>query len=275
MEFSKKMRALLYHLRQGTKKLEQQLHLGALSADEALVADTDFLPNFCTGWVIFNVVVVAELLAIIVALVMPRGFISISAGQDLLFVSLFIQWVALAGTAALCYARRRLNRLPGLRALAAAYALLLLITLGVGEITLWMLWLTGKIPTLHPEWHSDFHLLNLTVSAIVNGLLLRYFLAKHELKQRTLSEARAKLQALQSRVRPHFVFNALNIIASLIRSDPRKAEKAIEDMADLFRIMLAGDEQLVPVKTEIDVAKQYLDVVEQLERRLRAQFDAL
>lgn len=274
MNFADQGRALRDRLLTQFGTIADRLRPRLLGPGEAVTEDTDFLPNFCTGWVIFNVVVVAELLAIVVTLVMPRGLISLSSGQDLLFVSLFVQWIALAGTAALCYARRWLNRLPSLRALATAYALLLLITFAIGEITLWMLWLTNKIPTAHAEWYADFHLLNLTVSAIVNGLLLRYFLAKHELKQRTLSEARAKLQALQSRIRPHFVFNALNIIASLVRTEPGKAEKAIEDMADLFRMMLSEDEQLVPVKNEVDVAKQYLALESlRLDNRLQIEWD--
>ncbi len=274
MELNKKIRMLADRLQQRLEDAELRLRPSVTGPREAVTVDSDFLPNFCTGWVMFNAMMVAELLAIMITLVMPRGFISFSAGQDLLLVSLFIQWVALAGTAGLCYARRRLNRLPRLRALIAAYALLLLITFAVGELALWVLWLMNKIPVAHAEWYIDFHLLNLTMSAIVNGLLLRYFLAKHELKQRTLSEARAKLQALQSRIRPHFVFNALNIIASLVRTDPGKAEKAIEDMADLFRMMLSEDEQLVPMKNEIDVAKQYLGLESlRLDNRLQVEWD--
>ncbi|HKQ30043.1 MAG TPA: histidine kinase [Burkholderiales bacterium] len=274
MELAEKNRWLRERAQTWLAKLQALAHRALFGPGEAMVEDSEFLPNFCTGWVVFNVVVVAELLAIMVALIMPRGVISSTTGQDLVFVSLFVQWVALGGTAALCYTRRWLNRLPNLRALAAAYALLLLVTFLIGEITLWMLWLTKKIPVAHAVWYADFHLLNLTVSAIVNGLLLRYFLAKHELKQRTLSEARARLEALQSRIRPHFVFNALNIIASLVRTDPGKAEKAIEDMADLFRMMLSHDEQLVPVKNEIDVTKQYLALEKlRLDNRLNVEWD--
>ena len=69
----------------------------------------------------FNVAVVAELLALVIALVMPRDFLTPSAGQDLLVISLFAQWVALGGTATLCYTRRILNRLPRLRALVVGF----------------------------------------------------------------------------------------------------------------------------------------------------------
>ncbi len=274
MELQALGRRVVERLQPWLRRAETRLHTRLLGPGAAVLQDTDFLPNFCTGWVLFNVVVVAELLAIVITLALPRGLISISVGLDFLFVSLFVQWVALAGTAALCYTRRWLNRLPSLRALLAAYVLLLLITFLIGEIALWMLWFTKKIPLAHPEWYASFHVFNLTVSAVVNGLLLRFFLAKHELKQRTLSEARAKLQALQSRIRPHFVFNALNIIASLVRSEPAKAEKAIEDMADLFRMMLSEDEQLVPVKNEVDVAKQYLALESlRLDNRLQVEWD--
>ncbi|HEY5683003.1 MAG TPA: histidine kinase [Sulfuricaulis sp.] len=271
MELAAKTRLLFDRLRGGMRDAEQRL----LPTTEAPPGEkADFLPNFCTGEVVFNVVVVAEMLAIVINLVIPRNFLSPTVLQDLLLISIFIQWVALAGTAVLCYTRKYLNRLPNLRALGAAYLLLLLTTFVVSECVVWLLWALGRLNTARPAWYADFHILNLTISAIINGLLLRLFLAKHELQSRTLSEARAKLQALQSRIRPHFVFNSMNIIASLTRSAPEKAEAAIEDMADLFRMMLSQDEMLVPVKNEIDVAKKYLALEGlRLDNRLTVNWD--
>ena len=231
-----------------------------------------FLPNFCHGWMIFNVAVIAEMLAIVITLVSRQIFAT--PLQDLMYISILVQWIAITNIAALCYARKYLNRLPNIRALAMAYLLMLCITWFVGEASLWLLWSIGKITSPHPEWHTYFHIQNLSVSAIVTALALRYFLAKHELKQRASSEAKAKLQALQSRIRPHFVFNSLNIIASLTRSDPPKAEEAIEDMADLFRMMLNEDENLVPVKKEIEVARKYINLESlRLDNRLHADWD--
>ena len=231
-----------------------------------------FLPNFCHGWMIFNVAVIAEMLAIVITLVSRQIFAT--PLQDLMYISILVQWIAITNIAALCYARKYLNRLPNIRALAMAYLLMLCITWFVGEASLWLLWSIGKITSPHPEWHTYFHIQNLSVSAIVTALALRYFLAKHELKQRASSEAKAKLQALQSRIRPHFVFNSLNIIASLTRSDPPKAEEAIEDMADLFRMMLNEDENLVPVKKEIEVARKYINLESlRLDNRLHVDWD--
>ena len=234
--------------------------------------DDGFLPNFCQGSVILNVALIAEMLAFVVTLVTRR--ISLTLFEDLLLISLFVQWIALTSVAALCAARARLNRLPKLQAFALADALLLAITVLVSEAAIWLLWAFGRITTFNPEWRGYFHIQNLSVSIIVNALALRYMLGKHELKQRTLSEARAHLQALQSRIRPHFVFNSLNIIASLTRTAPARAEAAIEDMADLFRMMLSEDENLVPVRKEIDVAKKYLAVEAlRLDNRLNVEWD--
>ena len=234
--------------------------------------DSDFLPDFCHASVIVNVIVIAEMLALVITLVTRR--ISVNLLQDLLIVSIFIQWIALTSVAALCYARKYLNRLSNLRALGMAYLLLLCITVAVSELAVWLLYWMKTTSTPRPEWYEYFHIQNLTVSMVVHALVLRYFLAKHELKQRTLSEARARAEAVQSRIRPHFVFNSLNIIASLTRTAPDKAESAIEDMADLFRKMLTTDETLVPVKNEIEVAKKYLALESlRLDNRLTVDWD--
>jgi two-component system, LytTR family, sensor histidine kinase AlgZ len=274
MEHSAKHREWIERLRvwahDAEQRLQTRLTAPARTEDDA----SAILPDFCHGWIVFNGVIAAELLAIVVTVVMPRGIITPTVGQDLLIVSVFVQWIALSGTAVLCYTRRHLNRLPKLRALAAAYLLLLLTTFVVSEIAVLLLWAIGQIKTPRPEWYSDFQILNLTISAIANGLLLRHYLARHELRQRILSEARARMQALQSRIRPHFVFNSLNIIASLTRTEPAKAEAAIEDMAELFRMMLSENENLVPLKNEIDVAKKYLALEKlRLDNRLTVNWD--
>lgn len=234
--------------------------------------DTHFLPNFCRGHAIGGIMMIAELLAIVVTLVTRR--ISTNLFQDLLLVSLFVQWIALSGAATLCIARRFLDKLPNSRALGFAYLLLLAVVLVVSEAAVWVLWLTGAVGSPRPEWYAYFHIQNFTVAAIINALALRYFLARHQLRQRTLSEARAKIEVLRSRIRPHFLFNTMNIIASLIRSAPDKAETAVVDMADLFRTMLGDSENLVPVSNEIAIAKKYLDIEAlRLDNRLHVDWN--
>lgn len=244
----------------------------AAEGTERDAVEVKFLPDFCAAPVVINVAIIAEMLAIVITLVTRR--ISLSLFEDLLLISLFVQWIALTSVAVVCQARPWLNRLPRVRSLLMSYALLLLVTLAVSEAALWVLWGMGRLSTARPDWYAYFHIQNFTVSAVVNALALRYLVNKHELTQRTLSEARARIQALQSRIRPHFVFNALNIIASLTRNEPARAERAIEDMADLFRMMLSEDEMLVPVKKEVDVARKYVALETlRLDQRLHVDWE--
>lgn len=246
--------------------------LRLFTAPPATTDDTHFLPSFCRGRAVGGIVLIAEMLAIVVTLVTRR--ISASLFQDLLLVSLFVQWIALASAGALCVARRFLNRLPNPRALGFAYLLLLGVELVVSEAAVWVLWAAGALNSPRPEWYAYFHIQNFTVAAIIEALALRYFLARHQLQLRTRSEAEARLEVQRSRIRPHFLFNTMNIIASLIRSAPDKAEAAIEDMADLFRNMLGESENLVPVNNEIAIAKKYLDIEAlRLDNRLRVDWN--
>lgn len=234
--------------------------------------ESHFLPNFCRGQSIFGIVVIAELLAIVITLITRRLFDNLF--QDLALISLFMQWIGLASAAALCAARRFLNRLPNARALGFAYLLLLAVELVVSEAAVWVLWASGGSASPRPDWYAYFHIQNFTVAAILEALALRYFLARHQLRQRTLSEARARVEALRSRIRPHFLFNTMNVIASLMRSAPDKAENAMLDMADLLRSMLGESENLVPVNNEIAIAKKYVDIESlRLDNRLRVDWD--
>jgi two-component system sensor histidine kinase AlgZ len=68
------------------------------------------------------------------------------------------------------------------------------------------------------------------------------------------------LQALQARIRPHFLFNSLNAVLALIRRDPKRAERALEDLADLFRTLMADARQFVRLADEIELLERYADI---------------
>lgn len=103
---------------------------------------------------------------------------------------------------------------------------------------------------------------------ILTAITLYYFNLHHRAYSPALVEAR--LQALQARIRPHFLFNSINAVLSLIRSQPKQAETALEDMADLFRVLMADNRDLVPLAQEIALCRQYLALEKlRLEERLR------
>ena len=100
--------------------------------------------------------------------------------------------------------------------------------------------------------------------------LIGYFNLRNRALSPALSEAR--LQALQARIRPHFLFNSINAVLSLIRAEPRRAEAALEDMADLFRVLMADNRDLAPLENEVELCRQYL-ALEQLRLGARLQID--
>lgn len=106
------------------------------------------------------------------------------------------------------------------------------------------------------------------LTAIVASIVLYYFYLQERAYSPAIAEAR--LQALQARIRPHFLFNSINAVLSLIRSQPKRAETALEDMADLFRVLMAENRDLVPLAQEIALCHQYLDLEKlRLEDRLK------
>ena len=233
--------------------------------------DTAVFPNFCTGEMVLNIVVLAEFLAIIFTVVTPA--ITNNIFHDLFLISLFLQWIAVMSVSALCLAGPHLNRLPERRALIAAFSILLCITWLVGELSVWLLAAFGYIASARPEWYPYFHAQNLIVSGIINALALRYFVARHQLRQKTLAAERSRSALLKLRIRPHFLFNSMNIIASLTQRAPARAESAIEDMADLFRMMLDDSKDLIPVQSEMQIARKYLKLEKlRLENRLNANW---
>lgn len=241
---------------------------GRRPATAAGVDDAGFLPNFCSGPIVLNVILVAQFLAVAITVIMPpltqRVFL------DLFLVSLFVQWIALASISVLCVAGPFLNSLSERRALIMAYLLLLCVTWLVGECALWLLSRFEIISSVRPTWYAYFHVQNLTVSAIVNVLVLRYLMARHQLQSETRKVERARAEILRQKIRPHFLFNSMNIIASLTRRAPAKAETAIEDMSDLFRVMVDDTDDLSPVHNEISIARKYLKLERlRLDRRLK------
>jgi two-component system sensor histidine kinase AlgZ len=92
---------------------------------------------------------------------------------------------------------------------------------------------------------------------IVTALLLRYFFVTHQWQKHVRAEAQSRIQALQARIRPHFLFNSMNTIAALTRSDPARAEEAVEDLADLFRATLRDSHSPLRLKEELELSRIY------------------
>ena len=217
-----------------------------------------FLPDLCGLTALFVVVVVSELVALIVVVSghgIGRSFI-----DELALMSLYTQWIGLSAAGTLCLIRRYLNRMQPQVVVPLSYSIIVLVTYGVAELAWWVVapFVSGIV--VIDLSRQDFLLRTILISAMVAALVLRYFYVQFHYKQRIASEAQARLQALQARIRPHFFFNCMNSIASLTRSDPASAERAVEDLADLFRASLSDAAELVPLADEIAFVERYLSI---------------
>ena len=222
-----------------------------------------FLPDLCQIRSVFVLVMSGELLAFVLVLVAPGA----DAWQTLALASLFVQWVVLCSAAVLCSLRPLLAGMTDAVAGTLSYGLILLITGVVALLGHWLL-----EPVAADGERMAFVLRSLAVAAIVALVVLRYLYVVHAWHRRLESEAQARIDALQARIQPHFLFNSLNTIASMIPTAPAVAEAAVEDLADLFRASLAGDERLVPLGEELQLARGYLHM-ERLRLGERLQAD--
>jgi len=223
------------------------------SADD----DTLFLPDFCAIRMVFVVVIIAELAAFVLTLA-PLNLPLTERLNNLGTISFFVQWCALAASALLCLSRR------WLRGHSTALISLFSFCIILGVITLvsegaWYFFHRPFFPDDN-NWHSLFLLRNLIIGFIISGPLLRYFYIQHQWRLKVKTESRARLQALQSRIRPHFLFNSMNTIASLTRTQPSKAEMATENLADLFRASLLDSKQYQTLEEEFALCHRYLEI---------------
>ena len=146
---------------------------------------------------------------------------------------------------------------------------------GLGWIVLLALCITLSLAQAYHRWISPLsaiHWLQLLLLTMADVAACLYYL---DLLQRAYSPAiaEARLQALQARIRPHFLFNSLNAVLSLIRSQPQRAETALEDMAELFRVLMADNRDLVPLAREIQLCRQYLNIEKlRLDHRLECEW---
>lgn len=218
-----------------------------------------YLPDFCTAPSVLAVVIIAQLVALLLALS------RLGDGElfwvDLARTSLFLLWTGLGTAAALCGCRTLLTRLTPLPGSLAALGLILGVTALVSAAAWWLsassqaLLQPLTVSGLTEPW--AFVLRNLLLGSIAGGLALRYFYVSQQWKRNVIAEASARVRALQARIRPHFLFNSMNTIAALTRSEPALAEEAVTDLAELFRAALRESRERIPLGEELEVARTY------------------
>ena len=217
------------------------------------------LPNFCNLGVMLRLLVLVNLLCVASAIVKiqaPRDFVT-----HYLTLSVVVQPALILSLLILCGVRRWVGRLGYAQELAvflgAETAIAVVSFLIMGSV----LPDTSQLPL----WQYVF------LFAFVSATVLFYF----DMRSRALSPAltEARLQALQSRIRPHFLFNSMNAALSLIRSEPKRAERVLENMAELFRGLMNENRNLVRLDEEVNLCLNYLEIEQiRLGERLKVSW---
>ena len=169
--------------------------------------------------------------------------------------SLGIQWIAVGTLCALFLLRRVLARLPAMKLAWACLGLLLAMTLLVAAAAWELLGMT-----MDPGVGRASFVLRMLALAFVVGLLgLVTYQNYWRARQLAVRAKQLELEALQARIRPHFLFNTLNTGAALVHARPADAERLLLDLADLFRCALRGPQQ-IPLAEELALTRRYLEI---------------
>ncbi|RPJ46880.1 MAG: sensor histidine kinase [Betaproteobacteria bacterium] len=221
-------------------------------------ANTGALPDFRNFGILLRILLIvngvallASLLQVTVIRALPAQFTENAALVEPLLILSLLLLAAGSGV---------LRRLPYAIGIAAVLAIELALTVALHFATRELFFVEAHSL---PRW--------LFIVALITGMLLVYF----DLRGRALSPAlaEARLQALQARIRPHFLFNSINAVLSLVRQEPRRAETALEDLAGLFRALMADNRELTPISREVELCRQYLDLEQlRLGDRLRVEW---
>lgn len=234
------------------------------------------LPDFCAPRAVLMVLVVVSVTALLLTLAVPGP--GPRFWGDLARRLLFLVWVGLTGAAVLCGLRQRIARHGALAGGLLVLGVVIIVVAGVTEAAWWILNSRLLNPDAllgsPPADHNLFLARNLAITVLVTLLALRYAYVAQQWRLNVEAQAQARADALQARIRPHFLYNSMNTIASLTRSDPARAEEAVLDLTELFRANLDEKRALITLGEELDNARAYVRI-EQLRMgdRLRVHWD--
>jgi len=219
------------------------------------------LPDFRNFGVMLRILLGVNLLALAAALVQSTGIADWV--QRYVDMAAWVQPLLLLDLALLAFLGGVLRRLPA--HLSTLFIVLLTAALSTGLLVFW-----SSVGIDDGGWSRQIRAAAL--GALVAGTLLFYFALRTRAFSPALAEAR--LQALTARIRPHFLFNSLNAVLSLIRSEPQRAETALEELAELFRALMRDHRDLLPLADEIALCRQYLNLEKlRLGERLNVEWE--
>ncbi|MBJ9954111.1 MULTISPECIES: histidine kinase [unclassified Acinetobacter] len=216
----------------------------------------------------------SNVLAFLLALAEAQSWSNLNVWHVLEYI-LYINWILLAFAAFQDLFAKRLAQYTYLSVMIFSFILLQIIVM-----------CTTVVLNIVYYWAVHFSLQNISVSEISHNLILhlsygvllgafclRYMYIREQAVLQQHSELNARVQAMQARIHPHFLFNSLNSVVSLIAIDPDKAEQMLIDLSKLFRASFQ-ELKLVTLKEEIQLSKQYIAIEQiRLGERLNVEWN--
>lgn len=225
-------------------------------------APPDVLPNFRNLGVMLRILLLVNGIALPAALLQAQGWTDLAV--QMMQIATLLTPVMLTCVLLLSSIQSWLERIP-------YWYGVLTVNLIAGSITVLVYFFGSELYQPMQGTGFDFQLMRcLLLSILLCSLLLMYFRLRAQILSPALLDAR--LQVLRARIRPHFLYNTINAVLGVVRTQPRLAETALEDMADLFRMAMADEQDLVPLQREVRLCRQYL-ALEQLRMGERLSVD--
>ncbi|HUW26759.1 MAG TPA: histidine kinase [Gallionella sp.] len=226
----------------------------------------DALPNFRNLGVMLRILLICNGLALLQAFLLANVWADVPL--RMMQIATLLSPILLSGLLLLWAMQPWLGRIAYWRGVLIVNVLAVMLTLAIYHFG-------GELYRPPGGGGTYFDVVRyMLLSVLVCGVLLVYFRWRNRVLSRALHEAR--LQVLRARIRPHFLFNTINAVLSIVRTEPKRAETALEDMSDLFRMAMVEAQDLVPLRQEIELSKQYI-ALEQLRmgERLRVNWQVV
>jgi two-component system, LytTR family, sensor histidine kinase AlgZ len=208
----------------------------------------DALPNFRSLGVILRTFLSVNGIVLLLSLLHATTLQDFL--QQLMLSATLVQPILLSSLLLLYLLNSQLARLQYQHGIFIVTLIVILITLSIVQL--------GNDLYLPIESNAFSIWRYILISAAASIILLQYFRWRFLMLSPAIFEAR--FQALQARIRPHFLFNCINSVISIVRNNPKRAESALEDMSDLFRTAMEYGNELVPLNHEIQLSRQYLSL---------------
>ncbi|MBL4659386.1 MAG: histidine kinase [Alcanivoracaceae bacterium] len=227
-----------------------------------------WLTDFCDSLRVFVSIVMIQIAVIIYAL----SFFSFDFEflRKLSVLTLLAQLVGLILLILLCKLRYFFNQFDVVKGVVILILLVILLTSFLSQLIGYL----DMQLTFHMFANQNaINYLNIKLSvssALICIALVRYFYIQDQWHKQLQKLSDARLNALQARIRPHFLFNSLNSIASLISIDADRAELAIAEFSSLMRRTFTHKEKFISISEELNWVKRYLAIEKlRLDKRLK------